>query len=158
MENIFEKIMSEKSDEELLKIVTIESEKYEPIAIETAQEILKKRNIDISEFEEVREKQKNDKLRNKQTEKQLIDNNIDLPSSKQVNRFWVYFGYVILLFTAGIYGIITGYILKYSKQKTEYGNDHFVYNKSTREEGKVMIILGCIVLVIQIIRYLIKIQ
>ncbi|QHI34860.1 hypothetical protein IMCC3317_02050 [Kordia antarctica] len=37
MENEFKRVMSERSDEELIKIVTIERNGYNPIAIEAAE-------------------------------------------------------------------------------------------------------------------------
>ena len=55
MENQFAKVMSERTDEDLIKIVTSERESYEPNAIEAADAEIEKRNIDISEFEKIRE-------------------------------------------------------------------------------------------------------
>jgi len=138
MEYNFEKVMAERSDSELIDIVTIQSANYKPLAIETAEKELKKRNIDTSKFQGIREKLK-------------IVNETNLELGKKISRFWVYFGYAALLFTGGIYGIIAGYIYRYSKLKTENGNEFFIYNKSSREEGKVMIILGCVVLGIHLI-------
>lgn len=48
MENEFKKVMSERTDEELIKIVTIERGKYNPTAIEAADAEVEKRNIDPS--------------------------------------------------------------------------------------------------------------
>ena len=56
MENEFAKVMSERTDEELIKIVTVEREKYNPTAIVAANAEVEKRNIDTSEFEKIREK------------------------------------------------------------------------------------------------------
>jgi len=143
MENEFKEVMSERSDKELIKIVTNERDSYNPIAIKAAESEIDKRNIDTSKLQEIRE--------NALKEKQLIDSKKDLEFCKQISRFWVYFGYVVLLFTGGIYGIIAGNKYLYSKRKTESGNDFFLYNKSSREEGKVMLIFGYIVLGIHII-------
>ena len=51
MENEFAKVMSERTDEELIKIVTVERGSYNPTAIEAADSEIEKRNIDTSEFE-----------------------------------------------------------------------------------------------------------
>jgi len=68
MENNFEKVMSERTDEELIKIVTIEREDYQPLAIETAENEIKNRKLDINDFQEVKqdaiiEKEKNIKTK-----------------------------------------------------------------------------------------------
>jgi uncharacterized RDD family membrane protein YckC len=56
MENEFAKIMSDKSDEELVKILTAERDKYNPKAIEAADSEVDKRNIDTSKFQQIKEK------------------------------------------------------------------------------------------------------
>ena len=70
MENEFAKVMSERTDEELIKIVTVEREGYNPIAIEAADAEVEKRNIDTSEFEKIREKAIIEK-----EQKQKVDSN-----------------------------------------------------------------------------------
>lgn len=53
MENQFNKIMSQKSNEELIKITTILQDQYQPLAIDAALNELEKRNISDSEIEEI---------------------------------------------------------------------------------------------------------
>ena len=70
MENNFTKIMSSRTDEELIKIVTIDIGKYQELAIETAKKEIELRNIDPNRFKEVAEKvevekQKLEKVENK---------------------------------------------------------------------------------------------
>jgi len=48
MEHNFKKIMSNKTDNELIKIVTIDSGKYQQLALETAKKEIELRNLDIS--------------------------------------------------------------------------------------------------------------
>ncbi len=55
MESEFAKVMSERTDSELIKIVTADRAKYNPAAIAAAETELDKRNIDKSEFEKVKE-------------------------------------------------------------------------------------------------------
>ncbi|WP_044399380.1 RDD family protein [Lacinutrix sp. Hel_I_90] len=54
MENEFQKVMSERSDEELIKIVTVERENYNPTAIKAADSEIEKRNINTSAFEKIK--------------------------------------------------------------------------------------------------------
>ena len=145
MENEFKKVMSQQTDEELIKIVTLERSRYNPIAVEAAESEIENRHIDSSKFHEIREKEIIEKK-----EKEKV-----FEVKKQISRFWIYFGYIALLFTGGIWGIIAGYIYAYSKHKTENGNNFFIYNKSSREEGKAMLIIGGVLLGIHIIRKII---
>ena len=57
MENEFTKAMSERTDEQLIKIVTAERDKYNPAAIDAAESEVAKRNIDTNKFEEIKEKE-----------------------------------------------------------------------------------------------------
>ncbi|MCD6555609.1 MAG: hypothetical protein J7K64_00320, partial [Bacteroidales bacterium] len=52
MENEFNEVMSQRTYEELIKIATIQSSYYNPVAVEAAVNEIKKRGIDTSEFEE----------------------------------------------------------------------------------------------------------
>jgi hypothetical protein len=54
MNTDFKNVMSKRTDEELIKIVTVDRNKYQPLAIETAEEEIKNRNIDTSKIEEVK--------------------------------------------------------------------------------------------------------
>ncbi|TYC18099.1 RDD family protein [Bizionia gelidisalsuginis] len=56
MENEFTKVMSERSNEELIKIVTVDTSNYNATAIEAAHSEIEKRAINTSEFEELKEK------------------------------------------------------------------------------------------------------
>jgi hypothetical protein len=52
MENEFSEVMSKRTDEELIKIVTIDKEGYQPLAVVAAEEEIKKRGIDSQKIEE----------------------------------------------------------------------------------------------------------
>ncbi len=71
MENEFAKVMSERTDEELIKIVTVERDKYNSIALEAADSEVDKRKIDTSTFQEIREKANEEKI-----QKQKVDANV----------------------------------------------------------------------------------
>ncbi len=53
MNNEFTEAMSQRTDEELIKIVSADREKYKSIAIEAAELEIKKRDIDSNKFTEV---------------------------------------------------------------------------------------------------------
>ena len=71
MENEFAKVMSERTNEELIKIVTVERKRYNPTAIEAADSEIEKRNIDTDEFEKIKEKATVEK-----EQKQNVDSNV----------------------------------------------------------------------------------
>ena len=54
MNTNFKDAMSKRTDEELIKIVTIDRNKYQPLAIEAAEQEIKNRNIDTSKIVEVK--------------------------------------------------------------------------------------------------------
>lgn len=118
MENEFAKVMSERTDEELIKIVTVERERYNPTAIEAADTEIEKRNIDTSEFETIKEQATVEK-----EQKQKVDSNVVGSGIRFVNFLidfivWLILAF-ILSFIIGIFvqptdqGILTlfGYVL-----------------------------------------------
>jgi uncharacterized RDD family membrane protein YckC len=56
MENNFDNVMSKKTNEELIKIVTTDFSKYKLEAVESAKKEIELRNIDTSKFQEIVEK------------------------------------------------------------------------------------------------------
>lgn len=54
MNTDFKEVMSKHSDDELIKIVTIDRNKYQPLAIEVAEEEIKKRSIDTTKIDQVK--------------------------------------------------------------------------------------------------------
>ena len=56
MENEFAKVMSEHTDEQLIKIITADRQKYNATAIEAAESEISNRNIDTNKFKEIKEK------------------------------------------------------------------------------------------------------
>jgi uncharacterized RDD family membrane protein YckC len=71
MENEFKEVMSKRTDEELIKIVTIQKDDYNPDAVKAAELEIEKRKIDIQDFEKIKEKLTVEK---KQIEK--VDTNV----------------------------------------------------------------------------------
>lgn len=50
----FKDVMSKRTNEELIKIVTVDRNGYQPSAIEAAEEEIKKRNIDTNKIEQIK--------------------------------------------------------------------------------------------------------
>lgn len=50
----FKDVMSQRTDEELIKIVTIQRDDYQPLAVEAAEKEIKKRGIDTTKVEEIK--------------------------------------------------------------------------------------------------------
>jgi len=72
MENEFMKAMSERTDEQLIKIVTAERDKYNPTAIDAAEFEVTKRNIDTNKFEEIREKATTERVAKKEVNSGIV--------------------------------------------------------------------------------------
>jgi hypothetical protein len=54
MNTDFKDVMSKRTDEDLIKIVTVDRDGYQPLAVEAAEEEIKKRNIDLTTIEQVK--------------------------------------------------------------------------------------------------------
>jgi hypothetical protein len=54
MENSFTDIMSKRTNEELIKVVTVDRDGYQPTAIEAAEKEIEKRNIDVRRIDELK--------------------------------------------------------------------------------------------------------
>jgi uncharacterized RDD family membrane protein YckC len=54
MNSDFKDVMFKRTDDELIKIVTLDKGKYQPLAIEAAEEEIRKRNIDTTKIEQVK--------------------------------------------------------------------------------------------------------
>ena len=108
MENEFKEVMSQRTDEELIKIVTVERDRYNPIAIEAAESEIEKRNIDTSKFEEIKEVATAEK---KQKEK--VDSNVVGSGIRFLNFIIDFFVWLILV---TIIGFIIGLFVQMTDQ------------------------------------------
>ena len=100
MENEFTKVMSERTDQELIKIVTVERERYNPTAIEAADLEIEKRNIDTAEFEKIKEKATIDK-----EQKQKVDTNVVGSGTRFINFL---LDFIVWLVFASLISFIIG--------------------------------------------------
>lgn len=101
MENEFKEVMSERTDKELIKIVTIERDSYKPIAIEAAELEIGGRNIEASKFEEIK-----DKAIQEKTKIQKVDSNLVNSGTRFLNLIidsiiW----YILTIILFSLFGI-----------------------------------------------------
>ena len=110
MENQFAKVMSEKSDGELLKIVNEMRRDYQPDAVEAAESELKSRNLDISQIESA--------LKENELETQAIKNK----ANEKLGALWKTFAFIfpgiLLIIFAGTFKV-DGYHRK-AKELTKW--------------------------------------
>lgn len=76
MENEFKQVMSERTDDELVKIVTTERERYNPVALEAAESEIENRNIDTSLFEKIKKKATAEKIKKKKVDSNVVGSGI----------------------------------------------------------------------------------
>lgn len=97
MENEYAKVMSERSDAELIKIVTAERDKYNPTALEAAEAEVGNRNIDTSTFEKVKEKAVTERAT-----KDKVDSGIVRSGTRFLNFIIDFFACLSLASTASV--------------------------------------------------------
>lgn len=93
MSNDFTKVMSNKTDIELIKISAIDRSKYQELAIEAADKEIENRKIDISRFEEITAKFEKEKEIT-----QEIENN-SVRSIIRLANFVIDFAVIFILFS-----------------------------------------------------------
>lgn len=81
MENEFANAMSQRSDDDLIKIVTAERDKYNLTALEAADSEIKKRAIDTSKFEEIQQKTTKERVA-----KDIVDSNLAGSGARFLNH------------------------------------------------------------------------
>jgi|CXWL01.1.fsa_nt_gi hypothetical protein len=122
----FNEQLSIKTDQELIDIY-INPDDFQENFVTAAVEELNKRNVNLENFEEEREKKM--KIKAERQEKGVPGNSLFLTLA------------FISAFLGGLMGIIAGYV--YSQSKKE---GHYFYNEKTRNQGRVMFAIGSLVL------------
>jgi uncharacterized RDD family membrane protein YckC len=102
MENEFAKTMTERTDEELVKIVTAERDKYNPIAIEAAESEIAKRNIDTSKFEEIKERTTTERIAKDKVDSNVVGSGIRFLNLIIDSIIW----YILIIITYFLFWII----------------------------------------------------
>lgn len=129
------------SDIELKEVIQ-KSDEWSKLDFLLAQKILSSRGITIheNEIEEI----KNQRI-------------TDLSEPENNQSIWVIFGY-ILAFLGGILGVIIGYHLVTHKRTLPNGERIFDYHEKDRKNGKIIFVIGTIVLLIKVISFFIQLN
>lgn len=122
----FEEQITLKSDQELIDIYT-HSEQYQPAFVNLAYAELNKRGVDIQEYEKL-------KAFNLQT-------HLDDFKEKPGDDLFITLGLVMALL-GGLVGIVMGFTYSQSTRISPTGEKLHVYDKPTRDKGRLMIIIG----------------
>jgi len=94
MENLFKDSMSSKSDEELINIVTINRQDYQPSAIKAAEEELNIRNVSVCEIERIKENAIETKIKKSQRENNTVSSGIRLINYLIDNFIWLLLSFI----------------------------------------------------------------
>ncbi len=132
MENEFKQAMSERTDEELIKIITIEKDGYNSTAIEAAESEIEKRNIDTSKFTKIKEKATAEK-----EQKEKVDSNVVGSGIRFVNFLIDFIIWLIIVFILtfpfdannGIH-MLLGYLIIFSTFIAYYGIMEIKFQKT----------------------------
>lgn len=73
MDNNFTEIMSKRTSEDLIKIITVEKDSYQPAAIEAAEKEIQKRNIEVSKIDQIKTAHEQLAVREKQIENDKVN-------------------------------------------------------------------------------------
>jgi len=78
MKSDFSEVMSNRTDEELVKIVTVQRNDYQPEAVIAAEKEIEKRNLDINKIEEIKNEIETNDLEIKSTKTNTVNSLIRL--------------------------------------------------------------------------------
>ncbi|MFL1895813.1 RDD family protein [Aquimarina sp. 2-A2] len=102
MENEFKHIMSERTDEELIKIVTVDSDKYKSIAREAAQIEIENRNIDVAKFDKIKSEAIIHKEQIKKIDSNVVNSGIRFINLIIDSVVW----YILIIIVFFIFGLL----------------------------------------------------
>lgn len=128
--NFQEQILN-KTDQELLDIYSNPGE-YQEKFVDLAHQELIKRNVPLEKHR-------------KQKESKSNQSNRLLEQGRKGNELYIALGFIFAAL-GGLIGIIAGYTYSQSKHDGHSGERYYVYNKQTRDAGRIMMILGIVVL------------
>lgn len=74
----------------------------------------------------------------------------DLSKPEKDQTIWIIFGYIFALL-GGFFGVITGYVLWTSQKTLPNGQTVYTYSEKNRKQGKTILILSVIILVVLIV-------
>ncbi|MBP1618337.1 MAG: hypothetical protein H6Q14_2164 [Bacteroidetes bacterium] len=89
----FREVMSNRTDEELIKIVTVDRNDYQTEAVDAAEKELKKRNIDETKIESVKQD-----IEEKETKDKEFESSIVSSGTRLIHTVVDFFGFLIIAF------------------------------------------------------------
>jgi hypothetical protein len=142
MNNNFENIIKEKTDDQLTEIF-LNANDYQADFIKIVEKELIKRKIPLESLYSIRAKKD-----------EISDARMEI--GNQGNKLLIIFSFLASLFgyanpLGGILGIAAGYQYAYSKHKNANGVEFYYYNESTRKYGRWILIVACSVLCLTLI-------
>ena len=93
----FKDVMSRRTDEELIKIVTIDRDGYQPLAVEAAREEIKSRNIDALKIEQFENELKVEIEEKKQIDDKTVSSSIRFVNFIIDSIVWFLIAFVLTL-------------------------------------------------------------
>ena len=132
----FQDQVSSKSDSELLDIF-VNADDYQEAFVNVVEQELIRRDVNLEKVRRQRE------VKSKHTQEQY-------GKGRQGNEAYIVLSF-ISAFLGGLLGIIAGYIYSQSKHRDNAGIKHYVYDAKTRELGRIMMIVGILVLLVTLI-------
>jgi hypothetical protein len=134
----FSEQIKQKTNEELIEIFT-HPKNYSPDFIALAENELVKRNVNIDNAKQERLKFEG-------------ENNQATYTEKSGSYLYIFICFLLALL-GGLLGIYAGYIYSNSKIKDEHGIEYYVYDKQTRDLGKIIMWIGIAVLLFFLLRF-----
>lgn len=122
------------TNEELIDLISKQDE-WSPFDYQLAQKILKARGQEVSTKEI-----------NKLKDQRIAE----LSEPEKHNPFWIVIGYIFSAL-GGLFGIIIGWYIVFSKKTLPNGQRIYTYNESDRKHGKIILIIGIPILVIVVL-------
>lgn len=113
----FSESMSNRTDEELIKIVTVDRNDYQTEAVEAAEEELKIRNIDATKIESVKQDIEEKKTKDKEFESSIVSSGTRLIHTV-VDSICLFILIFFLSFILGLFSFIFGDYLNINDQLT----------------------------------------
>lgn len=133
--NFHEQIIK-KSDQELLDIY-VNSDDYQAEFVKLADQELTKRRIPLEKYRIEKEAKSHSSI-------ELLQ------QGKKGNELYIALGFLSALL-GGLIGIIAGYTYSQSKHNGPSETQFYVYDKPTRDKGRIMMIIGIFALLITMI-------
>jgi hypothetical protein len=123
----FQEQIAVKTDQELLDIY-INPEQYQEAFVNQSRQELMRRGVSLDKYENERATQ-------------ILLKTEQFQEGRSGNDLYIGLGFVSAVL-GGLIGIYAGYVYSQSKHRGPTGKEYYVYNKETRDKGRIMLIIG----------------